>query len=161
MLVASSTGQQVLTSSPPLLLPLLCDDICRAKASRVQQERCLSLHALTISRMYHKPTAVCVAGKQRAMCAMPCCLLPRKVRRQPSHRLYCHYSTSILQEVAGSGPNVGITKTASSPSVSVGRPFNFTLTVTSDGTAPAQSVVVRDEVPASMAIVGLLPAQGA
>ncbi|MGH2635138.1 MAG: COG1361 S-layer family protein [Actinomycetota bacterium] len=61
-------------------------------------------------------------------------------------------TNTVTTTVTGCAPDVSITKSASAITVAPGGSFTYSVTVTNNGAAPAQSVVVTDTVPAGLTI---------
>lgn len=70
-------------------------------------------------------------------------------------------STAVLSILDDdSSANLGIVKTASSPQVTVGNPFSYTLAVSNAGATTATNVVVTDSLPAGIAYISSSATQG-
>lgn len=67
---------------------------------------------------------------------------------------------TVITPLAGAATDVGIVKVANPSQVPVGQNITYTLTVTNNGPATAQGVVVTDPIPAGLTLVSATPSVG-
>lgn len=69
-------------------------------------------------------------------------------------------TSSTTTAVARAGADVGVVKTANTDQVVPGAPATFTIVVTNNGPGPAADVVVTDQLPAGVTLIGATATQG-